>query len=145
VLVAAAVAWLWSKYGHRVNLAQFFQVTAIFLSVFVIQLFVYGFHELTEANVVPYSEELHWATEPYGPDGRYGVGVGSAVGRREYMGHNQNPQDHQAVDWAVYQCVNGCVHVRLQHVTLTFSPCEFTQLAHCSTDSSRALPPGLRI
>ena len=30
--------------------------------------------------------------------------------------------------WAVYQCVNGCVHVRLQHVTLTFNPCEFAQL-----------------
>lgn len=38
VLAAAAVAWLWSKYGHRVNLSRFFQVTAIFLSVFVIQL-----------------------------------------------------------------------------------------------------------
>ncbi|MQA30055.1 MAG: iron permease FTR1 [Luteitalea sp.] len=72
VLAAAAVAWLWSKHGHRVNLSRFFQVTAIFLSIFVIQLLVYGFHELTEANVLPYSEELHWATEPYGPDGRYG-------------------------------------------------------------------------
>lgn len=72
LLVAATVAWLWSMYGHRVNLSRFFQVTAIFLSVFVIQLLVYGFHELTEANVLPYSEQLHWATEPYGPDGRYG-------------------------------------------------------------------------
>jgi high-affinity iron transporter len=71
-LAAAAVAWLWSRYGHRVNLALFFQVTAVFLVVFVAQLFVYGFHELTEANVLPYSEPLHWATEPYGPDGRYG-------------------------------------------------------------------------
>ena len=30
-LSAAFVAWLWSRYGHRVNLALFFQVTAIFL------------------------------------------------------------------------------------------------------------------
>jgi high-affinity iron transporter len=72
VLCAAGVAWLWSLYGHRVNLGLFFQVTAIFLSVFVVQLFIYGFHELTEANIFPYSETLHWATEPYGPDGRYG-------------------------------------------------------------------------
>ncbi len=72
VLCAAAVAFLWARYGHRVNLGQFFQVTAIFLLVFVIQLFIYGFHELTEANLFPYSETLHWATEPYGPDGRYG-------------------------------------------------------------------------
>ncbi len=71
-LCAAGVAWLWSRYGHRVNLGLFLQVTAVFLSVFVVQLFIYGFHELTEANIFPYSEPLHWATEPYGPDGRYG-------------------------------------------------------------------------
>lgn len=71
-LVAAFVASLWSRYGHRVNLALFFQVTAVFLLVFVVQLLIYGFHELTEANIFPYSEPLHWATEPYGPDGRYG-------------------------------------------------------------------------
>jgi len=71
-LCAAFVAWLWSRYGHRVNLGLFFQVTAVFLLVFVVQLLIYGFHELTEANIFPYSEPLHWATEPYGPDGRYG-------------------------------------------------------------------------
>ena len=71
-LLAAFVASLWSRYGHRVNLGLFFQVTAVFLLVFVVQLLIYGFHELTEANIFPYSEPLHWATEPYGPDGRYG-------------------------------------------------------------------------
>ena len=69
---AAAIAWLWSRYGHRVNLGLFFQVTAVFLAVFVVQLLIYGFHELTEANIFPYSEPLHTATEPYGPDGQYG-------------------------------------------------------------------------
>jgi high-affinity iron transporter len=69
---AAFVAWLWSRYGHRVNLGLFFQVTAVFLAVFVVQLAIYGFHELTEANLFPGSEPLHWATEPYGPDGVYG-------------------------------------------------------------------------
>ncbi len=72
IVVAAFVAWLWSHYGHRVNLALFFQVTAVFLLVFVVQLLIYGFHELTEANIFPYSEPLHLATEPYGPDGRFG-------------------------------------------------------------------------
>ncbi len=71
-LCAAGVAWLWSRYGHRVNLSLFFQITALFLAVFVVQLLIYGFHELTEANIFPYSEPLHWATEPYGPDGQYG-------------------------------------------------------------------------
>ena len=72
VLCAGAVALLWARYGHRVNLSQFFQVTAVFLLIFVGQLFIYGFHELTEANLFPYSETLHWTTEPIGPDGRYG-------------------------------------------------------------------------
>lgn len=72
IAVAAFVASLWSRYGHRVNLGLFFQVTAVFLMVFVVQLLIYGFHELTEANIFPYSEPLHIATEPYGPDGLYG-------------------------------------------------------------------------
>ncbi len=71
-LFSAFIAWLWSRYGHRVNLGRFFQVTAVFMLVFVAQLLIYGFHELAEANVLPNSEALHWATEPYGPDGAYG-------------------------------------------------------------------------
>jgi high-affinity iron transporter len=72
IVAAAGVAWLWTKYGARVNLARFFQVTAVFLMVFVVQLFVYGFHELTEAGLFPNSTALHDATEPFGPDGIYG-------------------------------------------------------------------------
>lgn len=72
VLVAATVAWMWTLYGHRINLGLFFQVTAVFLLVFVVQLVIYGVHELSEANLFPGSEALHWATEPYGPDGVYG-------------------------------------------------------------------------
>jgi high-affinity iron transporter len=71
-LSAAFVAWLWSRYGYRVNLSRFFQVTAVFLLVFVVQLLIYGFHELTEANIFPNSQPLHDATEAYGPDGVYG-------------------------------------------------------------------------
>jgi high-affinity iron transporter len=71
-LAAAFIALLWSRYGYRVNLSRFFQVTAIFLLIFVVQLLIYGFHELAEARVLPNSDALHWATEPYGPDGVYG-------------------------------------------------------------------------
>jgi high-affinity iron transporter len=60
-LVAASIAWLWSRYGHRV-----------FLLVFVVQLFIYGFHELTEANIITTLGAWHDATEPFGPDGVYG-------------------------------------------------------------------------
>ena len=73
IVLSAFVASLWSRYGHRVNLALFFQVTAVFLLVFVVQLLIYGVHELSEAFMrVPFAEWLHWTTEPYGPDGLYG-------------------------------------------------------------------------
>lgn len=71
-LVAAFIGWLWSRYGYRVNLSRFFQVTAVFLLVFVVQLLILGFHELTEANIFPNSQPWHDATEPFGPDGVYG-------------------------------------------------------------------------
>ena len=66
------MAWLWSRYGHRVNLGLFFQVTAIFLFVFVVQLLIYGFHEMSEQSYLPYSEFIHAATEAWGPDSIFG-------------------------------------------------------------------------
>jgi high-affinity iron transporter len=69
---AAAVAWLWSRYGHLVNLTLFFQVTAIFLFVFVIQLFIAGVHEMSEQGYLPYSEFIHASTENWGPDSQFG-------------------------------------------------------------------------
>ena len=73
IVLSALIASLWSRYGHRVNLALFFQVTAVFLLVFVAQLVIYGVHELSEAYMrFPFAEWLHWTTEPYGPDGLYG-------------------------------------------------------------------------
>jgi high-affinity iron transporter len=69
---AAGFAWLWSRYGHRVNLSLFFQVTAIFLFVFVVQLLVRGVHEMAEQGMLPYSELLHEKTEAWGPDSAFG-------------------------------------------------------------------------
>lgn len=69
---AAGLAWLWSHYGHRVNLGLFFQVTAIFLFVFVVQLVVFGAHEMAEQNYLPYSAAVHEATEAWGPDSPFG-------------------------------------------------------------------------
>jgi high-affinity iron transporter len=66
VILAALLAWAWSRYGHRVNLALFFQVTSIFLMLFALQLLLYSFHEFAEANALPLDNEYwHAATEPY--------------------------------------------------------------------------------
>jgi len=72
--LAAALAWAWSRYGHRVNLALFFKVTSAFLALFALQLVVYAFHEATEASLLPLDNAYwHVATEPYGPEGQFGA------------------------------------------------------------------------
>lgn len=74
VLLAATLAWAWSRYGQRVNLRRFFQVTSLFLVLFTVQLLIYAFHEFTEAGAIPGIDNAYWhvATEPYGPEGVYG-------------------------------------------------------------------------
>ena len=74
VLLAAALAWAWSRYGQRVNLRRFFQVTSLFLVLFTVQLLIYAFHEFTEVGAIPGIDNEYWhvATEPYGPEGVYG-------------------------------------------------------------------------
>lgn len=74
LILAAGLAWAWSRYGHRVNLALFFKVTSVFLALFALQLVVYAFHEATEANLLPIDNAYwHVATEPYGPEGEFGA------------------------------------------------------------------------
>jgi high-affinity iron transporter len=68
---AAAMSALWAHFGHRININRFFQVTGLFLLLFVAQIVFNGIHELAEAELLPNSDTIHAATEPYGPDGRY--------------------------------------------------------------------------
>ena len=69
---AALVAWLWSRFGRRVNVSLFLQMTAIFLFVFVVQLLIYGIHEMSEQQYLPFSAPIHAATESWGPDSAFG-------------------------------------------------------------------------
>ncbi len=69
---AACVALLWSRFGHRLNLGLFFQTTAIFLFVFVVQLLISGVHETSEQGYLPFSNAIHEATEAWGPDSGFG-------------------------------------------------------------------------
>lgn len=72
--LAAAIAFAigWAKFGHLINVRRFFQVTGIFLLLFMVQISIYSFHEFAEAGLLPNSEFLHEATEKFSPDGLYG-------------------------------------------------------------------------
>jgi high-affinity iron transporter len=69
---AAAMSWVWAHYGHRVNVKRFFQVTGLFLLLFTVQIIFYAIHEFSEAELLPNSEAIHVATEPFSPVGVYG-------------------------------------------------------------------------
>jgi high-affinity iron transporter len=72
VVAAAAIAFLWTRLGRGVDLPGLLNVSAIFLAIFLVQLLLYGVHELSEAGVLPASQAVHDATEILGPDGRVG-------------------------------------------------------------------------
>jgi high-affinity iron transporter len=72
LVAAVSMAWAWSRFSHLINIRRFFQVTGIFLVLFMVQVAIYTFHEFSEAGVLPNSEAIHTATEKFSPDGVYG-------------------------------------------------------------------------
>ena len=82
LILAALLAWTWVKFGRRVNLQRFFQLTAIFMVVFALQLVFYAFHEFTEAGALPLVDNAYWhiVTEPWGPEGEYGQWFSYSLG-----------------------------------------------------------------
>jgi high-affinity iron transporter len=72
VAAAVAIAFVWTRLGRGVDLRGLLNVSAIFLAIFLVQLLLYGVHELSEAGILPASEAVHNATEILGPDGRVG-------------------------------------------------------------------------
>jgi len=72
LVLAAAVAWTWSRRAARLNLGVVLKVTAVFLTLFLLQLLIYGVHELAESGVIEGSQSFHDATEIAGPDGPVG-------------------------------------------------------------------------
>jgi len=78
IVIAGVIAWAWTRYGRRINLSRFFQVTAAFMVLFSIQLVIYAFHEFTESSEIAslgIIDTAYWhiATEPYGPQGQVGA------------------------------------------------------------------------
>lgn len=78
--LAAWIAWLWTRHGNKVNLGRFFQVTAVFMIVFSVQLLVAGFHEFTEGALIPGIDNAFWhhATEDVA-EGRLGQLISLAM------------------------------------------------------------------
>lgn len=72
VVAAGSLAFAWARFGHLINVKRFFQVTGIFLLLFMLQVAIYSFHEFSEAGVLPNSEAIHTATEKFSPEGVYG-------------------------------------------------------------------------
>jgi high-affinity iron transporter len=72
LIAAGVVAWTWTRWGRRLNMSVLLKVTALFLGVFLVQLLVFGVHELAESGVIHGSQAFHDATEQFGPDGEIG-------------------------------------------------------------------------
>lgn len=71
---AGLMAWAWSRYGHRINMRRFLQVTGIFLVLFLVQVAFSAAHELSESGILTGDavHRFHILTEPYSSAGRYG-------------------------------------------------------------------------
>ncbi len=68
--LGVAVGFL--RWGVRLHLPTLLRVTAVFLGLFLLQLLVYGIHELAESQVIPGMQAFHDATELFGPEGWVG-------------------------------------------------------------------------
>src|SRR5437899_9623509 len=73
VIGATAISWAWVNFGHLINIRRFFQVTSIFLMLFMVQLGIYSFHELSEAGVCPNTEVVHDVAHPFLPTVHYRI------------------------------------------------------------------------
>lgn len=72
LLLAGALAWLWTRSSLRLEMGVLLRVTAIYLALFLVQLLVYGVHELSESGLIHGSQAFHDATERFGPEGDIG-------------------------------------------------------------------------
>jgi high-affinity iron transporter len=72
LFAAGAIAVAWLKLGKDVPIGKLLNLSSVFLAIFLLQLVLYGVHELSEAGIFPASQAIHDATEILGPDGVVG-------------------------------------------------------------------------
>src|SRR6185503_1687222 len=75
VAASLALAYTYVQVSRRCPALVCKRATVAVATVFFLQALVYAFHESAEAGFLPFSEMLHAASEPYGPDGVYGQWV----------------------------------------------------------------------
>lgn len=73
VMIAGAITWLCAYSGRLLPAPLLLRAMWTLWAAFLSLSLLYAFHEFSEARLLPWSEILHTATEPYGPDGLYGV------------------------------------------------------------------------
>jgi hypothetical protein len=66
-------SYAWIPFGRRLSDDALLKATRVFAVMFVAQVALYAFHESAEARLLPWSDLLHAATEPYGPDSTFGL------------------------------------------------------------------------
>jgi len=72
-MFAGLASWAAAAGGARLPAGAQISALRTFCLAFLSQSILYAFHESAEASLLPWSDELHAATEPYGPDGLIGV------------------------------------------------------------------------
>jgi hypothetical protein len=72
-------SYAWVAIGRRLRTETLLKATRVFAVLFVAQVALYAFHESAEARWLPWSDVLHAATEPYGPDSTFGLYVTGAL------------------------------------------------------------------
>lgn len=60
LVIAAAVALLWVRYGKQVNLSRFFSVTSVFMLAFAVLLMLKSVFEFSEAEMLPLVDNAFW-------------------------------------------------------------------------------------
>ena len=58
--VAVVIALLWARFGRRVNLSRFFNVTSIFMIALAAMLVLKAFYEFTEIDLLPGLDNAYW-------------------------------------------------------------------------------------
>ena len=72
-VIAGLVSLAAAAGGARLPAGAQISALRTFCLAFLSQSLLYAFHESAEARLLPWSDVLHAATEPYGPDGLIGV------------------------------------------------------------------------